>query len=160
MNIRSIGRILSMMLTLLFASTQLFSMHDGELTFFDDGFSIKYTALSAPLNTNNFRLTLLSPDQEELGSITLYIFLTQKIASIDHLFIQERHRRNGYATRLLNYVYPILKNEGFTKVSLSVELSNRGARALYSKHGFTPAGNPEDDFDGDCAMTIGLVKNL
>jgi len=55
---------------------------------------------------------------------------------ISHLTTDEKFRRRGVGGRLLEHAAELMRDAGFHKCSLIVELDNDAAQALYLKTGF------------------------
>ncbi len=59
---------------------------------------------------------------------------------ITNLAVDEEHRRNAIASRMLLVLAQAAVDEGATHLSLEVRVSNDAAQALYRRFGFAPAG--------------------
>jgi GNAT superfamily N-acetyltransferase len=64
---------------------------------------------------------------------------------IDNLYLLPEYRNKGYGTKIIQYIEDLLKNKGYHKLGLSVDIKNLKAAKLYEKLGFKfwPMG----DFD-------------
>ena len=51
--------------------------------------------------------------------------------NLEHLFIDEKHRRNGFGTKLLEICI-----DSYKRIKLIVSIDNRSAIRMYEKHGF------------------------
>jgi ribosomal protein S18 acetylase RimI-like enzyme len=63
-----------------------------------------------------------------------------KVGSVEVLAVEERHRRRGIATLLLNRLFTVFKDRGIDTVTLSVPADESGAKELYDKLGFVTRG--------------------
>jgi ribosomal protein S18 acetylase RimI-like enzyme len=63
-----------------------------------------------------------------------------KVGSVEVLAVEERHRRRGIATLLLNRLFVVFKDRGIDTVTLSVPADESGAKELYDKLGFVTRG--------------------
>ena len=59
----------------------------------------------------------------------------RKILHIDAIGIDEKYRRNGVGTQLINYIIDLAKKEKCTDLQLSVNEENTEAIKLYEKIG-------------------------
>lgn len=57
-------------------------------------------------------------------------------AEINYIAVKEANRRQGIGSKLLNYVFKLLKNQGVATISLEVDCTNEKAIAFYKKNGF------------------------
>ena len=57
---------------------------------------------------------------------------------IEDLCVDEKYRRQGIASKLLDYVVELGRNKGCTYLTLNVWDFNEGARIFYEKEGFSP----------------------
>lgn len=117
------------------------------------------------LETFNYKLTkeafsntfleVLIYEEEKIKGVMVYQYLYDRI-EIDYIIIDKNYRKNGIATKLLNY----LENK-YTKINnitLEVKESNNIAINFYLKNGFkkvTKRKNYYKDEDG-----ILMIKNL
>ena len=63
-----------------------------------------------------------------------------KVGSVEVIAVEERHRRNGIGTSLLNHLFEVFKERGIDTVTLSVPADESGAKELYDKLGFETRG--------------------
>lgn len=77
-------------------------------------------------------------DKQIIGYIFLKNIIKDENAGylIDGLFIEENHRRKGYAKELLEYSLNLLKKENPTFIEINVLYANKVARKLYKSLGF------------------------
>jgi len=61
-------------------------------------------------------------------------------AQIEDLRVDERNRRRGVATRLMQRAEAEADERGFGALGLGVDVDNRPARALYAKEGYEESG--------------------
>lgn len=117
------------------------------------------------LETFNYKLTkeafsntfleVLIYEEEKIKGVMVYQYLYDRI-EIDYIVVDKNYRKNGIATKLLNY----LENK-YTKINnitLEVKESNNIAINFYLKNGFkkvTKRKNYYKDEDG-----ILMIKNL
>jgi ribosomal-protein-alanine acetyltransferase len=71
---------------------------------------------------------------------------------LENMVIADQAQRHGLATRLLGELLKLARKQGANSIFLEVRESNRAARSLYQKCGFTETShrkryyrNPEDD---------------
>lgn len=62
--------------------------------------------------------------------------LSFETADILTVCVEERYRKHGVATKLLQYLEDDLKSLGAQRIFLEVRESNRAARTLYEKNGY------------------------
>ena len=83
---------------------------------------------------------------EEQGTIVGYAYgflysvpgiYHSQIAILDALFVDEQHRRKGYATKLISAFRTFAKENGACRLELKVLSNNKSAMALYEKLSFT-----------------------
>jgi len=63
-----------------------------------------------------------------------------KVGSVEILAVEERYRRRGIATLLLNHLFIGFRERRIDTVTLSVPADERGAKELYDKLGFETRG--------------------
>ena len=63
-----------------------------------------------------------------------------KVGSVEILAVEERYRRRGIATLLLNRLFIGFRERRIDTVTLSVPADERGAKELYDKLGFETRG--------------------
>lgn len=110
-------------------------------------FSLNYlTQVNKLLNQFNYSITkesfdndflkILVFDDEYIKGVLVYEFLYDRI-EIDYIVVCEECRREGIATKLLNYMEKQYKN--INNITLEVRSSNISAIEFYLKNGFTKA---------------------
>ena len=92
---------------------------------------------------NNNSIIFLAYDNEVIigyiyGFIIDDIFLENPSAKLDALFVEEKYRRRGVATKLINEFISWCNLNNIMYVSVSVLSDNKAAKILYVKHGFLP----------------------
>lgn len=92
---------------------------------------------------NNNSIIFLAYDNEVIigyiyGFIIEDIFLENPSAKLDALFVEEKYRRRGVATKLINEFISWCNLNNIMYVSVSVLSDNKAAKILYVKHGFLP----------------------
>ena len=55
---------------------------------------------------------------------------------IDNIFVKEEYRHQGIASKMMNYIIEIYKNNNLNNITLEVRVSNIKAISLYKKYGF------------------------
>ena len=87
------------------------------------------------------KLLLIEADGEIAGYV--YGFLYQipgmykaPIAILDALYVERKHRRKGYATRLIEAFRAFAREQGACRVELKAVSLNQPAVALYQKQSF------------------------
>ena len=73
-----------------------------------------------------------------IGIISLSIIYER--SEINYLLVKEENRNNGIGTKLLEYVFDIMNENGVVSVSLEVDTTNNKAINLYKKFGFKEKG--------------------
>jgi len=63
-----------------------------------------------------------------------------KVGSVEVLAVEERYRRRGIATLLLNRLFVVFKGRGIDTVTLTTPADEIGAKELYDKLGFETRG--------------------
>lgn len=66
------------------------------------------------------------------------IFQTLKWGYISGLYVDEKYRRQGIATQLLEKIYPWLKKKKMKYLEIGVHFKNPAAKAIYQKQQFKP----------------------
>jgi GNAT superfamily N-acetyltransferase len=61
---------------------------------------------------------------------------------VQNLFVAQAHRRRGIATELSAAAEELVRERGFDRIALDVDVESRAARALYEKLGYTEKGTP------------------
>ncbi len=59
-----------------------------------------------------------------------------QVVYIYDLEVYNEYRRKGYGDKIMNFLEDYAKNNGIEKIVLNVFLHNKGAVALYDKHGY------------------------
>lgn len=59
-----------------------------------------------------------------------------QVVYIYDLEVYNEYRRKGYGDKIMNFLENYAKNKGIEKIVLNVFLHNKGAVALYDKHGY------------------------
>jgi len=126
---------------------------------------------------NNIRTVgILEKDKEILGYGTLlrksqYPYFS-KIPEISTLWIDDKYRRHGLATRLILWLEELARSEGYKQIGIAVGLyQDYGpAQKLYSKLGYALDGNgitykyklvtPGEKYPVDDDLLLWLVKPL
>ena len=65
---------------------------------------------------------------------------TDWLFTIEYVFVDQKYRRMGLATGLLNYALTLAKEKGARKVNLSVDVNSKRAIELYARLGFKEIG--------------------
>ncbi len=63
-----------------------------------------------------------------------------KVGSVELLAVEERYRRRGIATLLLDRLFVVFKGRGIDTVTLTTPADEIGAKELYDKLGFETRG--------------------
>jgi len=94
-----------------------------------------YDQFKYELCENDFSRTLLLMDNDTLiGYCNYWVLFDQ--GEINKICIDEKYRKQGLATKLLDRVFEEFQVEGCFSVSLEVRVSNVPAQKLYEKYGF------------------------
>jgi len=91
-------------------------------------------------------------------------------AVLQDVYVAESHRRRGVASKLSKAAEQLVRERGFTRIGLDVDVDNAPARALYEKLGYRETGTPPRHVSGAImlrgrpfsfdAVLIDLVKEL
>jgi len=89
---------------------------------------------------------------------------------VQNVFVGESHRRLGIASRLSEAAEALVRERGYDRIALDVDVENEAARALYEKLGYGELGTPPRRKHGTIllrgkpfsfdVMLIDLVKEL
>jgi len=103
---------------------------------FSRGVAYNANELSYFMNRSGAETLVLEEGGKIVAFIILEVHRTRRSGTIVTLDVRETHRRNGYATQLLNRAELILSDYGAESYDLQVDTSNRPAITFYKKHGF------------------------
>ncbi len=79
-------------------------------------------------------------------------------AEINYIFVEEKYRKKGIATKLLNHMLDICNNE-CNNITLEVKESNKSAINFYLKNGFIEVARREKYYqDEDGILMIKEMK--
>ena len=81
-----------------------------------------------------FEKTYIYEEEQCIGLISISIIYER--AEINYIVVKKENRRNGIGTKLLEYVFTILKKQNIETISLEVDCTNTSAIEFYKKHGF------------------------
>ena len=89
---------------------------------------------------------------------------------LQDVYVSESHRRRGIATRLSEAAEEHVRDRGFHRIALDVDVGAAGPRALYEKLGYREKGTPPRHVKGTImlrgepfavdAVLIDMVKEL
>lgn len=92
----------------------------------------------------------------ECGQVVAYGGFCQVLdeGDIMNICVDEKHRKKGYATKILRSFFDVADTLGLTAFTLEVRVSNDAARRLYEKNGFHFVGIRKNYYpDGeDCCI--------
>lgn len=101
------------------------------------------------------RCYLIKKDNEILGYVE-YAKIYDK-AELNYIYILEKHRRNGYAQDLFDYMEKDLDN--IINITLEVRVDNINAIKFYEKNGFKIVSKREKYYNGiDGYLMLKVVK--
>lgn len=86
---------------------------------------------------NHDLLSIIGDSQSVVGVIWYSVNETNQKAFIFDLVIYPQYQRKGYAKAAMKSLELMLAEQGISKISLSVTLTNQGAISLYEGEGFT-----------------------
>lgn len=89
--------------------------------------------------TDNHQAIFAFDDSEFLGWLQ-YNYFIEKYPFINRLYIFEKYQNNGAETALIQFWETEMKNKGETRLMLSTESDNYGARRLYERLSFKCVG--------------------
>lgn len=87
------------------------------------------------------KLLVAEIDNKIIGYLYGFIYQipniwNEPVAILDALFIEEKYRRNGYASMLIEEFKVFAKENGACRIELKVVTNNKCALKLYEKHNF------------------------
>ena len=124
------------------------------------------------INIINEKLSNFNTSVKEIGVYTKYYsyiendlivgFLSFDLiydrAEINYIFVEEKYRKKGIATKLLNHMLDICNN-GCNNITLEVKESNKSAINFYLKNGFIEVARREKYYqDEDGILMIKEMK--
>ena len=86
------------------------------------------------LEQNNEIIGFLYAYEEQKGHLPFH--KKRKYLVIDNIVIDEKHRKKGYGTKLVNYIIEYGSNKNYDDIVLNVFSFNKDAIKLYEKLGF------------------------
>lgn len=116
--------------------------------------------LRAQMKNNNHEfLAATDEDGTVLGYAGMMYVLDE--GYISNVAVREENRRSGIADSLLDALTVLANSHGLAFITLELRESNSAAAALYSKHGFEPAGRRKNyyDFPKEDAILMTLYLN-
>ncbi len=120
----------------------------------DETALIEKKIFSRPWSKRSFEESLKNPCTifmvyEYDGSIVGYcgIYLTDDCGDIAKVAVDEKYRKKGVAKEMLSNLLKAAKQNGVSKVSLDVRVSNYPAINLYSRFGFVKKGTRVGFYD-------------
>ncbi len=95
-------------------------------------------------NQQNFRLKILTTNNQELGHVYLYLIfndLHQKpYGLVEDLFVKEKFRQQGLGTRLLKAVIDLAKKNNCYKLIATSRFERELVHQWYENNGFKKYG--------------------
>jgi len=79
---------------------------------------------------DNYRLFVFEEDNKIVGVISISFGRLSKWAQVEEIFVDKNYRRNGIATKLMNYIENMFKGRN---VSLIVDEENKEMQELMNK---------------------------
>lgn len=105
-------------------------------------------------NKNYFYLNIFL-ENEKIGYLEYQI--NYEVLDITNVFIHEKYRRKGYASKLLKE----LEKEKVDKIMLEVSEKNKNALNLYKKHGFKIISRRKKYYkDSDALIMVKYLKDI
>ena len=89
--------------------------------------------------TDNRQAIFAFDNSEFLGWLQ-YNYFIEKYPFINRLYVFEQYQNNGAGTKLIQFWESEMKSKGETRLMLSTESDNYGARRLYERLGFKCVG--------------------
>lgn len=89
--------------------------------------------------TDNHQAIFAFDDSEFLGWLQ-YNYFIEKYPFINRLYIFDQYQNNGAGTELILFWEAEMKSKGETRLMLSTESDNYGAKRLYERLGFECVG--------------------
>ena len=96
-------------------------------------------------------------DNDSIVGFLSFDFIYDR-AEINYIFVEEKYRKKGIATKLLNHMLDICNNE-CKNITLEVKESNKSAIKFYLKNGFIEVARREKYYqDEDGILMIKEMK--
>ena len=86
------------------------------------------------------REAIFAFDNSELLGWLQYNYFIEKYPFINRLYVFEQYQNNGAGTKLIQFWESEMKSKGETRLMLSTESDNYGAKRLYERLGFKSVG--------------------
>ena len=103
----------------------------------------KNIALESIIN-NPFTKIYIYKESEDIGFI-IYSKYYERM-EIDYIFVEQKYRKKGIASKLINYI--ITENKDIQNITLEVSVENIPAINLYKKFGFAVVATREKYYNG------------
>ena len=117
------------------------------------------------LLTKNRKTFVYTKDEEYIGEISIVFNKNDEDYSIpgirlyvSRIIVKKEYRGRGYGKKLMNYIIEYAKREGYTELSLGVNLDNYIALKLYVELGFDKIKYIGEDNDGKYVKLIKVLE--
>ena len=99
----------------------------------------------------------LYTDGDEIMGFLNYDLIYDRI-EIAYIYIEEKYRKKGFASNLIEYLIDIAKEKKCSNISLEVNENNTSAINLYIKNGFIEVAKREKYYNGEDGIL--MVREL
>lgn len=116
------------------------------------------------LKNGNRKTYIYTSGYEYVGEISIVYDMNDddytikgKRAYVSRLIVKKEYRKQGIGKKLVDYICNTAKNEGFSELSIGVDLDNYPALKLYINEGFDKVIYIGEDEQG---QYVKLLKNI
>lgn len=113
--------------------------------------------LRQELESNNSSLFACKCNHEIIGFASIWYVLDE--VHLTNIVIKKAYRKNGIATKFLNYLFCFCKKAGMNTLTLEVSSHNHPAFLLYKKLGFSVVGKRPNYYSKNQDAIL-MTKNL
>jgi len=129
-------------------------IYNIELSCFNNSYSMQ--TIQDDINNDKVAIFLYLKNDKPVGFISVYYFLDE--ANLQKIAVIESERRNGIATKLINYASTFLKENKINSFYLEVNEHNLIAINVYEKLGFKKISTRQNYYGNDSALVF--QKNI
>lgn len=123
---------------------------------FSDPWSL--ASMKECLHSDNYVFLAVYVDANLIGYIILQVIIDE--AQLVNIAVDDKYRRRGYASTLIDKALDLLKSYGYVSCVLEVRVSNSGAIALYRSLGFEKLGIRKDFYSEPLEDAYIMKKEL
>lgn len=92
------------------------------------------------LFNNLCKLFVYELNNEIMGIISAEFWENAKSVWVGEVIVDEKYRKRGIATQLINYLTELAKKEGMTAINTDVDINNKEMKSLLEKKGYKKGG--------------------